>query len=87
MGLWPTPASLTWAVSMFRCPTDSLGSDVDHKGGFAMATRFTLLPIEQGDDSAGVPHLGAVHSFSDPANSRLGPILAAIARDGRTAKH
>jgi len=63
--------SMTWAISAFRFPTDPFGGNIGDNGGYAMATRVTWLPIDYGDDGAGVLHLGAAYSFGDPANNRV----------------
>jgi len=62
--------SATWSVSAFRFPTDVFGGNVGDSGGYAMATRLTWLPVDEGDSGPSV-HLGAAYSFGDPANNRI----------------
>ncbi|MFV2068592.1 MAG: OprO/OprP family phosphate-selective porin, partial [Pirellulales bacterium] len=62
--------SSTWSVSAFRFPTDAFGGNVGDNGGYAMATRFTWLPVDEVDSGSFV-HFGAAYSFGDPATDRV----------------
>jgi len=61
---------ITWAVSAFRFPTDAFGGNVGDSGGYALASRITILPIDS-EDGAHLLHLGAAYSFGDPSNNRV----------------
>lgn len=61
--------SMTWAVSVFRYPTDVFGGQIGDNGGFGMATRVTGLLVDDGDDA--LVHLGGAFSFADPSNDAV----------------
>ncbi|MGE3316422.1 MAG: OprO/OprP family phosphate-selective porin [Planctomycetaceae bacterium] len=59
----------TWAVSVFRFPTDFWGGNVGDNGGYAMATRLTALPIYK--EGERLVHLGVAYSGGDPSNDAV----------------
>jgi len=59
----------TWAVSVFRFPTDQFGGNVGDNGGYGFAGRLTRLAIDDGDDM--FLHVGGAYSFSDPADDAV----------------
>jgi phosphate-selective porin OprO/OprP len=58
---------LTWAISCFRFPTDFYGGNIGDDGGYALATRWTVVPWSADNDRR-LLHLGAGYVFGDPAN-------------------
>lgn len=62
--------SMTYAISMFRFPTDAFGGNVGDDGGYGLATRVTFAPWIS-DDGTRLLHLGSAYSFGDPANNRV----------------
>jgi len=59
----------TWAVSLYRFPTDVFGGNVGDNGGYALATRFTGLAVDDGDGL--LVHVGGAYSFADPSNDAV----------------
>ncbi len=59
----------TWAVSLFRFPTDVFGGNVGDNGGYGFVTRLTGLAIDDGDDR--LLHFGGAYSFADPSTNAL----------------
>jgi phosphate-selective porin OprO/OprP len=57
----------TWAVSVFRHPTDPFGGNVGDAGGYSLAGRLTGLLVA---NDQGVLHMGGGYSLIDPANDR-----------------
>jgi phosphate-selective porin OprO/OprP len=55
---------VTWAVSGFRHLSDNFGNVYADNGGYGMATRLTMLPIDGGDEL--LVHLGCDYSYHDP---------------------
>jgi phosphate-selective porin OprO/OprP len=58
----------TWAVSVFRFPTDLFGSNVGDNGGFGFTTRLTGLLV---DDDERIVHVGAAYNFADPSSNAI----------------
>lgn len=56
--------SATWAVSGYRYLSDNFGNVYADTGGYGLATRLTMLPLDTGDE--GLVHLGVDYSFNDP---------------------
>ena len=59
--------SRTYAISGFRSLSDNFGNVYGESGGYGLATRFTFLPVDQGEGR--VVHLGFDYSFVDPARN------------------
>ena len=59
----------TWAVSVFRFPTDAYGENGGDNGGYGMATRVTALPVDRGNDAT--VHVGGSFSFADPTTDSI----------------
>lgn len=57
----------TWAVSLFRFPTDVWGSNVGDNGGYSMSGRATLLPV-YADEGRQLVHFGLGYAFLEPSN-------------------
>ncbi|MCO6455894.1 MAG: porin [Pirellulaceae bacterium] len=60
----------TWAVSLFRYPTDVFGGNVGDDGGYSMTGRLTRLIVDQESDGA-LLHVGGGYSYVNPANNSL----------------
>ncbi len=60
----------TWAVAGFRTLSDNFGNVFGDDGGYGTAERFTYLVRDSSDDS-GLVHVGASHSFLDPARNQF----------------
>ncbi len=58
----------TYAFSAFKTPTDSYGVSSGNNGGWAFATRETVLLVNNDDV---LVHLGGGYSFGNPANNRV----------------
>lgn len=61
--------AITWAVSLFRFPTDFYGGNIGDSGGYGMASRLTAVAIDNGDSL--LIHLGSAFSYADPSNNAL----------------
>lgn len=59
----------TYAVSAFVFPTDSFGVNTGDSGGWSMATRTTVLPVEFRDDC--LVHLGAGYVVGNPSDNTV----------------
>jgi phosphate-selective porin OprO/OprP len=59
----------TYAISGFRSLSDNFGNVYGESGGYGLATRFTYLPIDEGDGR--IVHLGFDYSFVDPARNMI----------------
>lgn len=55
---------MTWAASGYRYLSDNFGNTYSDTGGYGLATRVTLLPLDFGDDR--LVHLGLGYSYNDP---------------------
>lgn len=59
----------TYAVGLFRFPTDFYGGQVGDTGGYGFIGRLTSVAIDEGDDM--LVHVGGAYSFIDPANDAV----------------
>lgn len=68
---WGTAAGeeMTYAVSLYRFPTDVYGGNIGDDGGYSFITRETAVLLESEND--GLIHLGGSYGFSDPANDAV----------------
>jgi len=57
----------TWALSLFRFPTDTFGGNVGDNGGYSLAGRYTVLPWYF-DGGCRLVHFGFNYAFIEPAN-------------------
>lgn len=55
---------LNWSVSGFQYLSDTFGNVYGDHGGYGLATRFSCLPLDQGER---LVHLGFDYSYKDPA--------------------
>lgn len=55
---------LTWAVSVFRCPSDFFAGNAGDSGGYGAANRSTGLLV---DNEESVLHIGGAYSFINPS--------------------
>lgn len=55
---------ITWALAGYRYVSDNFGNVYSDTGGYGIATRMTLLPIDNGDDQ--LLHVGFDYSYNDP---------------------
>lgn len=62
--------SATWALSLFRFPTDTFGGNVGDNGGYGTAMRATALPWSSKDNTR-LLHLGIAYVFADPSNDQV----------------
>ena len=60
----------TWAVSGFHFPSNQFGNNLGDAGGFAMASRATILAIDENAGSR-LLHLGANFSYGDPSDDLI----------------
>ncbi len=60
----------TWAVSVFRYPTDPFGGNIGDNGGYGMATRWTCAPITYNNDRQ-LLHVGVDYSYANPSNDLI----------------
>lgn len=59
----------TWAVSGYRHLTDFFGNVVGDNGGYGVAARGTILPLDLGKNR--IIHLGGGYTWNDPARDQL----------------
>ena len=59
----------TWAISGYRHLSDNFGNVYADTGGYGLAARATLLPIDCGDER--LVHLGMGYSYNDPGRDLL----------------
>ncbi|MCA8987386.1 MAG: porin [Planctomycetaceae bacterium] len=59
----------TWALNLFRFPTDVFGGQAGDDGGYGFAARRTGLLVDYGD--CGVVHVGGAYCLVDPSNNMV----------------
>lgn len=57
----------TWALSLFRFPTDMWGSNVGDNGGYSMSGRTTFLAV-YADHGRQLVHFGLDYAYLEPSN-------------------
>lgn len=55
----------TWALSMYRFPTDAFGGHIGDSGGYGVVGRVSALLVNDGNDT--LVHVGGSYSFADPS--------------------
>jgi phosphate-selective porin OprO/OprP len=62
--------SATYAISVYRFPSDNFGGNLGDSGGYGMAGRATWLPWCDADGTH-LLHLGAAYSFANPSTNTI----------------
>lgn len=60
--------AMTWAASGYRYLSDNFGN-VYADGGFGLASRFTVLPVDNGDGD--LVHVGLDYSYNNPGRDQV----------------
>ena len=60
---------ITWALSGYRYLSDNFGNDYADTGGYGLATRISMLPIDCGDEQ--LFHVGFDYSYNNPGRDEV----------------